>query len=579
MRTQLAIISRLVYSMRWPARSKPIERGFELLGTFELSSTFWLTVAVLLGALMVGGGTRSGLLSDALLQLISIPPLLIAVARIVDLPLRSKTLRLVKFALIFCAALILLPLLQVIRLPSWLWALLPNRAPQIAVFAAIGHSPGWMPISISPNATMLSALSLLPPLAVFLGSLLLGYRERRLLSLLIVAFAIISSFVGLLQFSQGPSSPLRLYAITNTTEAVGFFANRNHFGALLYAALPFAAVWAVNVCAKAGPLRGRQFWEARSIVPITSIFLAFVIILAGEAVARSRAGMLLTMVALFGVYLLIVVDRRKGARIAPAGLILAAASLVVLIVVQLALYRVLQTFTVDPLQGSRLHFLRNTMEAAWAYLPFGSGVGTFVPVYGMFERPVDALAQYVNRAHNDFAEMFLETGLFGMSLLGLFSTWFISRTLAIWFRPWQETGGFDCLLGRAGTLVIVLFGAHSLVDYPMRTGAITGVFALACALMFAPLSVDDGRRKQAQRVSRDLIAAAGRRPATPRIVSASPRAKTADALAAEKTVPAALARWGEEIDWPQAWRKASQRKALEGSQTAAPSTAEEPEPK
>ena len=45
---------------------------------------------------------------------------------------------------------------------------------------------------------------------------------------------IIGVFVGLFQVAGGPESPLRYFEITNPTEAVGFFANRNHFAALLY---------------------------------------------------------------------------------------------------------------------------------------------------------------------------------------------------------------------------------------------------------------------------------------------------------------------------------------------------------
>ena len=56
-----------------------------------------------------------------------------------------------------------------------------------------------MPISVSPQATWSSFLSLLPPLAIFFAAIQLSYRERRALSLAIVAFAVVSSFLGLLQ--------------------------------------------------------------------------------------------------------------------------------------------------------------------------------------------------------------------------------------------------------------------------------------------------------------------------------------------------------------------------------------------
>ena len=103
-----------------------------------------------------------------------------------------------------------------------------------------------MPMSVSPQATWLSALSVIPALAIFLGVVLLGYHERRLLSLVILAMGFIGVFVGLLQVAQGPESPLRFFAITNPTEAVGFFANRNHFAAFLYCSILFAIPWVLT---------------------------------------------------------------------------------------------------------------------------------------------------------------------------------------------------------------------------------------------------------------------------------------------------------------------------------------------
>ena len=87
----------------------------------------------------------------------------------------------------FCLAIAVLPLIQLIPLPPWLWTALPNRQPSAETFDILGQAVPWMPISVSPKATWLSALSLLPPLAIFLCTLLLSYRERRLLSLVVLA--------------------------------------------------------------------------------------------------------------------------------------------------------------------------------------------------------------------------------------------------------------------------------------------------------------------------------------------------------------------------------------------------------
>jgi hypothetical protein len=269
---------------------------------------FYLCALVLAGSLLLGGGTRAGFLSDAILQFLSIPLLLVALWRVFEVVLARQS----RWALWFCFALVAVPILQLTPLPPVVWAALPNREPSAEAFALIGHELPWMPISVSPHATWLSALPLLPPLAIFLGTVLLSYRERRLLSLVVLAVGIVSVFWGLVQVAQGPSSPLRFFEFTNPSEAVGFFANRNHFGALLYCLTLFAAVWAVEAAIAAGAGRNEKNYEIAAILPLIGGFTVLVILIAGQAMARSRAGLGLTIVALFGAFAL-AFSRRRGA--------------------------------------------------------------------------------------------------------------------------------------------------------------------------------------------------------------------------------------------------------------------------
>ncbi len=55
-------------------------------------------------------------------------------------------------------------------------------------------------------------------------------------------------------------------------------------------------------------------------------------------------------------------------------------------------------------------------EAAQSYLPVGSGLGSFDPVYRSVE-PLERLdATFFNQAHNDYLEIWLETGWIGAGL-------------------------------------------------------------------------------------------------------------------------------------------------------------------
>ncbi len=532
-------------------RSRLVGFVVEQCRALPATATFWLAAGMLSLSVVLGGGTRSGFLSDALLQLAAIPPLLIAASRLAALKRAdAEAFRHIRPGLLFAAAIALMPLIQLVPLPPALWTLLPGHAPIAAAYEAVQRSPGWLPISVSPDATMLSALALLPPFAVLFCVMLLDYRERRLLSLLFVALGVVSSFLGLLQISQGPASPLRFFTVTNAADAVGFFANKNHFAALLYAALPFAAVFALDAGSAVRLGRKRNWFEAGPVLPVTLSLLAIVVLIAAEAMARSRAAMALTMVCLLGICAL--AGRRRSFKQTPTGLILVAAGIAIVLVLQFGLYRIMQTLAADPLEDSRWVFLRNTVAAAEAYMPFGAGMGTFVPVYAMFEKPADLFAQYINHAHNDFAELWLESGVFGIGLCSAFLLWFVVRAAKIWRgRPLAGGGDLDRLLVRAATLVIALLLVHSLVDYPLRTAAIMAVVAFACGLMLEPVTGAVRAAVQTPAERAGSVASAPELPASAAGLPWRPPSTTVVTPSPTKSTR----RWGEGVDWPEAWRK------------------------
>jgi O-antigen ligase len=516
---------------------------------------------LLVCSLLLGGGTHGGFLSDALLELIAIPMLLMSLWSLVGLPIwRAKSRRDIRVALVFCCVIALLPLIQLVPLPPWIWTNLPGREQIVKALELLGEQAPWMPISVSPHATWLSFLSLLPPMALFLGAIQLNYRERRELSLVILAVGVVSVFVGLTQVAEGPASLLRFFTVTNDTEAVGFFANRNHFAALLYAVLMFAAVWAIELGSNIKSWTDLKTFEARKVAALLAIFLILIVIIAGEAMARSRAGLALTIVALLAVFALSFMDPRNTSSGKVSKIILAATIFAVILSMQFAVYRILGRFATDPLENARTVFAHNTITAAKAFMPFGSGSGSFVPVYQLFEQPSDTIANtYANHAHDDVLELWLETGLFGPILLTLFVIWFVFASLRLWRRP-SMVSAFDCTLARAATIVIALLLTHSVVDYPMRTEAIMALFAVCCAFMIEPLKDAEEGVKFAASLERYLVqrkagSGANAAAASPGLSSARPATPLAGGGA---LVPAREARrWGGEIEWPDEWRNAN----------------------
>ena len=529
------------------------------------SIVFCACAFTIVGSLLLGGATRGGYLSDAILELLAIPALLLVVSSLIDALRRSTHIpRSTSWALMLCFAIALLPLLQLVPLPPWIWTKLPGRNAIVAVFELVGGQGNWMPISVSPNLTWLSFLSLLPPMAIFLGAIQLGYRERRGLSLVVISVGIISAFFGLIQIAQGPTSPLRFFTFTDITEAVGFFANRNDFAALLYAVLPFAGAWAIDIAVRV--VSWKHVRRAVSIVMLTAAFLALIVLIATVAMARSRAGLALTIVALAGMFAMAYADRRNTPGIGPGKLLLGATLLAVMLAGQFTLYRILDRFALEPFEDARLTFARETASAASAFMPFGSGVGTFVPVYAMFEEPSDTIGNvYINHAHNDFLEGWLETGVLGMLLFGVFVIGLGFRSAELWWRSLNKAGELDRLLMRAATLTIALLIAHSVVEYPLRTGAILAIFAFSCALLIEPLAVAEDAtpaatgprrvsvpRQQAENLGKTTIP-----------LNSSQLSSAISAQRTEMSQPLPRqtgGRWGEEIEWPAEWQNAEVQK-------------------
>jgi hypothetical protein len=208
---------------------------------------------------------------------------------------------------------------------------------------------------------------------------------------------------------------------------------------------------------------------------------------------------------------------------------------------------------------TRVGFVRNTIDAAVAYMPFGSGVGTFVPVYGMFERPEDALINaYANHAHNDLVEAWLESGILGAVLMLLFAVWLTWRSVSIWRRgPPPGARTIDWSLARAATIIVALVGLHSLVDYPLRTAAMMAIMAFACALLIEPVTAGEASEpaEPARRPEKARLPERARPVAAPSRTAIPAWPGGLSPL----TSPTAPAGQDLGIEWPEAWRRLPQR--------------------
>src|SRR5262245_21543973 len=96
-----------------------------------LTRAYWHTslrmiscAVLLVTCLTLGGGTSAGFLSDVVLQFVAVPVLLVCLWRLWDLAASARHAR---WELLFCVAVVLVPLLQLVPLPPQLWTALPHR--------------------------------------------------------------------------------------------------------------------------------------------------------------------------------------------------------------------------------------------------------------------------------------------------------------------------------------------------------------------------------------------------------------------------------------------------------------------
>lgn len=436
---------------------------------------------------ILGGGTRQGSPIDGALQLLSIPLLLWALWRL-DW---DELLPAAHWLLIGCGLLLAWLLLQCLPLPPVLWSGLPGRAALAEELSLTGMAESWRPISLDWQASIRAVLALLPPLALLLAVLGLSYRQRVGLLRLLVLLAVLAALLGLLQLSLGKETALRWHEITNPSSAVGPFANRNHQAAMLAGGIPFAVALALSAAAGNG---------GRHVVKLMLGVLAAAILIIGLAMTHSRAGVLVGCVAMLGAALLFWLWKRRADETHTAMArtwLVGGALLVVVFVVQYALFGLIQRFDKDPLDDQRWEIATTTLQGIDQLGWPGAGAGTFPTLYDTFEKPETRSGTYVNRAHNDWLEWWLEGGypllvllVAGLVLLGLL-TWEIWRT-PVRGALWQRA----CTISLWGLLL------HSLFDYPLRTTAMAAVAAVLVACLVSELSDGSGRRPRIRQRSR-----------------------------------------------------------------------------
>ena len=415
---------------------------------------------------LVLGGSAQGIWQNMVLQLIGLAILAWAAWFETGQPLARPARQLLVIAILAIA----LIALQVVPLPASLWTRLGGRAPIGDGYRILGMGGPAFPLSLTPYRSLDCLLATIPPVALFIA--IVGqraYRPRWLAAALLLG-TMAGVLLGALQVTESGNiadSHWYIYATSSFGFATGFFANANHMADLLACTLPFLAALLASA------LTGNR---QRNSAVLVAVAAAALLIVVGIALNHSLAVYGLTPPVLAASALLLIPKRsvwRRWWTVATALLIVAAVAGLATTSVRTGQLR----SDVENSAQSREEMLSTSTRAMRDFLPWGSGIGSFAEVYHLYEDTALVDNTYVIHAHNDYAELALETGVPGMLLMIAFLAWW---GRAAW-RSWRyvDAGAY----ARAASIASGAILLHSLVDFPLRTAAISGVLAMCLALL------------------------------------------------------------------------------------------------
>lgn len=377
-----------------------------------------------------------------------------------------------------------LAVLYLLPVPLALWSATPGRAIYPSLVSGAGVAlHDWLPLSLVPDATSVSLFAGIPIVAAFIGGFWSTMPQLRLLLKLVAGLAFGELAMRFLQLGTGTTSPLYFGGIPG--QAYGTFANQNHFANFL--ALGLAAyIWLAWMALTQSRTLRYQHPSARAR-RVAAWAAGGILLLLGVVMSRSRGA---TLAGVPAALLAFLVTLNVGAR----GRSWRASILAVLGVLLLAVGLIGFHFVAARFNASnfgtdasfRFLLTKTTLQGALHFLPWGAGWGTYEFVYPRFQpASVNGAAIY---AHDDYAQLLFEGGIFAVLLVAAFAVLAIKRASFLVRAAMRqkrlrrdEMAAAICGIGLLGFLV------HCTVEFNMHIPANAIVAALLAGIYLRPL--------------------------------------------------------------------------------------------
>ncbi len=444
---------------------------------------------VILGVLFAaiaffGGSSRA----DAYLLLFLRPVCLVILAVLIVLPVTAPA-RSMRVPAILLALLALVIAVQLVPLPPSVWTALPGHERFAEAALAAGLEQPWRPISLAPWRTWNSLLALLPAAAMLLALRGVTHRQEPYVINGFLAFLAVSLLLGVFQIAGLMDGPPLEYRFFAEDSIVGFFANRNHSAAVLATGFPLLRMWSLAHGKRSMPSSRRR------VIALGGALVLLVMIV----VTGSRGGILVGFASLAASLAMSPLEelgarmRKSNAKLLRAAVV-AVPMLIVALLILFGKALAIDRFVDDDLLAEkRVTFLPVMLDIVRDFLPFGTGFGSFDPVFRSYEPDWGLTRKYFNNAHNDLIELVMTGGIPALLLLVAFVAWI---GLRLW-RSWKGVPPRETISTRAGAIMAGSLLLASLTDYPLRTPLAGAVMVFAVYLMCRPLP--SHRSAEAQR--------------------------------------------------------------------------------
>ncbi|MGZ5468667.1 MAG: O-antigen ligase family protein [Candidatus Aminicenantales bacterium] len=397
-------------------------------------------------------------------------------------------------------------LLQIVPLPAGLVKILSPRAYDIyagLVRDAIIAPSSRLTLSLSRSASVYE-LVLMVCYGLFGYLVLRTIRSRRRAEILIVvilASAVFQAIYGMAETFSGHNMLLgraKRYYLDSVT---GTFVNRNHFSGFLEMAFPLSLGYLLVkaryfAMEKGMTLRRRVLWFSQESLQWTLLLgLVPVFIGVGLVFSKSRSGIL--VLAVTAVLATVATaswrqfsgeDREAASGSREQRGLGPIVRLVVMVVLAVAVWigigPVVERFSETDIsaEGRRIVY-RNTAEMIGDFPLAGTGKGTYVNAYPMYEKVDDRVR--LSFAHNDYLEYAAENGVIGGGALILAGIGLVVWLVGMWRR---RRSSFAKGIGLGALLGVTAIFLHGFTDFNLQITANAVYFTTLAMLAAAVLS-------------------------------------------------------------------------------------------